>query len=152
MKISKTLEFDAGHRLMNDSGPCSNIHGHRYKLEVTLQGDFNPTGHGTVVNFRDIKQVINDYIIVDFDHSLILNPDDRPLIDFCIERQWKTVFMPTEWKEPTAENMVTYFADILRSAIGPEIGTDIRLKKLVLWETPTCSATLEEDEIYPPSD
>ena len=77
IRLTKIFNFEAAHALMNYDGPCKNIHGHSYKLEVTIIGrpvkDESSPKDGMVMDFGDLKEIIKKSIIEQFDHSLILN-------------------------------------------------------------------------------
>jgi len=105
--VTKLFEFEAAHHLpIESAGKCQHPHGHSYKLEISIKGEINPET-GMIVNFSDIKKLVNEKIIELFDHSYIN--------DFFK-------------KLPTAENMGDWIWDYIKSA-----GYDIcRIK---LWET-----------------
>lgn len=67
ISISRKLEFDAGHRIPNHNGQCSNIHGHRYSLIVTLEGEVSKSSsssdYGMLMDFNDVKLLALENII-----------------------------------------------------------------------------------------
>ena len=77
IRVTKEFHFEAAHALFNYNGKCKNMHGHSYKLLITTKGTpisiaDNPK-LGMVIDFVDLKSIINDIIIQKFDHSVILN-------------------------------------------------------------------------------
>ena len=72
MKITKEFRFEASHNLSTndkcDYGPCSNIHGHSYKMFVTVEESINPDTF-MVINFKDLKKVVNEEIVDKIDHT-----------------------------------------------------------------------------------
>lgn len=81
IRITKAYKFDMAHALPGHDGLCKNIHGHSYELLVTLIGepinDQNSPKNGMVIDFKDLKKIIKDLIVDQFDHSLVLR-DDTP--------------------------------------------------------------------------
>ena len=77
IRITKKFDFEAGHALFGYDGKCKNIHGHSYKLFVTVIGEpINDSSHiknGMVIDFGDLKTIVNQEIIKPFDHSVIFN-------------------------------------------------------------------------------
>jgi 6-pyruvoyltetrahydropterin/6-carboxytetrahydropterin synthase len=59
MLVSRTFKFDAAHYLPNYDGPCKNVHGHTWKVEVAFSGPVIPET-GMVIDFVVIKQLMND--------------------------------------------------------------------------------------------
>jgi 6-pyruvoyltetrahydropterin/6-carboxytetrahydropterin synthase len=98
MRITKSITFAAGHRLLGYQGLCANIHGHNYRLEVTLDGPISKRGF--VIDFKDLKKRLES-LIEPLDHALILERND-PL---CALETKKFIMEKT----PTAENMVEFF-------------------------------------------
>lgn len=96
MQIYQKMEFDAAHRLYGYDGNCSNLHGHRWMLEIWLKGD-NLDSCGMLVDYRDIKGTIKEM----FDHNTILNIND-PLYTLLTTNSYKVYGMNGN---PTAENL-----------------------------------------------
>ncbi len=67
MRITRRLEFDAGHRIPDHASQCRHLHGHRYALEVTLSGDIIKADgvpvNGMVMDFADVKRIANEYVV-----------------------------------------------------------------------------------------
>lgn len=67
--MTKSFTFDAAHKLINYDGKCENLHGHTYKLEVSLEGD--PDENGMIIDFTELKKVVEEKVIDVLDHSYI---------------------------------------------------------------------------------
>ena len=139
VRITKEFKFETGHALYGHDGLCKNIHGHSYKLSVCLTGqpiaDSEDVKFGMVVDFSDIKKIINQSIVEPFDHATVLNVDSphKELADYMekIGQKVKRVNY-----QPTSEMMVLDFANIIKELLP----THIRLHHLTLRETETCYA------------
>lgn len=131
MTISKEFTFEAAHRLLGYNGACVNLHGHSYKLIITLQGPVD-TSTNMVMDFSEVKKWVNDKIISKVDHALILNSED-PLADILSGNELKIVLLNGN---PTAENMLAVFLKHLGHA--PLKG--IHIDSLKLYETATSYA------------
>ena len=79
IRITKEFRFEGAHALQNYDGKCRHIHGHSYRLFVTLKGspiaEASSPKNGMVVDFGDLKRVVNKYIVDPFDHALLLRSD-----------------------------------------------------------------------------
>lgn len=77
VRVTKEFDFEMAHALWNYDGPCRNIHGHSYKLEVTVIGepseDSSSTKLGMVVDFSDLKKIVKTEVVQVFDHSVVIN-------------------------------------------------------------------------------
>jgi 6-pyruvoyltetrahydropterin/6-carboxytetrahydropterin synthase len=108
--ITKIITFDAGHRLSDYVGKCQNIHGHTYRVEVTIKGIVDNSG--MILDFGKLKEVLKEVVENKFDHKLILKSGD------VVNRQIEKVELPETicWVEynPTAENMAKDIFDSFR--------------------------------------
>ena len=84
MRITRKIEFDAGHRVYGHEGKCAHLHGHRYVAEITVQAE-ELDGIGRVIDFGAVKKVMKEWIDMCWDHNTLLNADD-PLA--CDEEMW----------------------------------------------------------------
>ena len=77
IRITKKFDFEAGHALFGYDGKCKNLHGHSYKLYVTVIGEpiNNPHNvkNGMVIDFGDLKRIVQEQIIEAFDHAMVFN-------------------------------------------------------------------------------
>jgi 6-pyruvoyltetrahydropterin/6-carboxytetrahydropterin synthase len=126
------------HVLSNYDGPCKNVHGHSYRLFVTLSGfpadnPGNPK-NGMVIDFSDLKSIVKKQIVNIFDHSVVLS--DR--IDKQKAEMFSRLFGNTVLVgyQPTCENLVADFA----GRIASHLPTGVNLHSLKLHETATSFA------------
>ena len=135
IRITKIYSFEMAHILQDYDGPCRNIHGHSYKLFVTVSGtpiqDESSPKKGMVMDFKDLKAIVKDHIVMRFDHALVLSSKTDPgLIEGIKKHMEKLIIVDYQ---PTSENLVADFASIIRSHL-PE---NVSLHNLRLWETAT---------------
>lgn len=143
MKITRKLEFDAGHRVLGHEGKCATPHGHRYVAELTVSADALDS-LGRVIDFSVIKTLVGGWIDANWDHTMILHPDD-PLLQYCgligprppyvIPRRDDGPFQSDG--NPTAENMSKYLFGVAGELLRPH---GIRVEAVRLYETPNCWA------------
>jgi 6-pyruvoyltetrahydropterin/6-carboxytetrahydropterin synthase len=119
-EVSVEQTFAAGHALRNYKGACENVHGHNFKVRVTLEGErLDETG--LLVDFLDVKKHMGD-IIARLDH------------------QFLNEIAPFDVKNPSAENIAEYFYGELRLGLnGNPVPVDIR--EVRVWETDIQSAS-----------
>ena len=136
VRITKEFKFEMAHALHGYDGLCKNIHGHSYKLFVTVKGKIkNDKGNpkdGMVLDFDVLKSIVKPEIINKYDHSLVLNANS-PHSEIDLSAFEKVFFLPFQ---PTSENLVTDFALKIKSKLPQEI----ELYKVVLSETATSFA------------
>lgn len=126
---TKLFKFDAGHRLMHHGGKCSNLHGHEYKLEISLKGEVDDTS-GFVIDFSIIKKIVSPLIDY-FDHAMVLNENDVEVINLCKKNSWKMFILPNE---PTAENIGLYFKKVVDKSLFDK-GYKLEPCTVKIWET-----------------
>ena len=146
IRLTKIFTFETAHALWGYDGKCKNIHGHSYKLYVTVKGipsnDVHNVKNGMVMDFGDLKSIIKRLIIDPFDHAIILNAltEHKKLGEQLIKEGHKVIF--TNY-QPTCENMLMDFAEKIQS----ELPAAIILAKLTLYETETSYGEwLKEDQ------
>jgi len=136
IRITKEFKFEMAHALHGYDGLCKNIHGHSYKLWVTIRGEVRAKkGHkkdGMVMDFDILKRFVKPEIIDKYDHSLVLNANS-PHAKIDLSAFEKVFFLPYQ---PTSENLVMDFALKIKNKL-PE---GIELYKVVLSETATSFA------------
>lgn len=143
--ISKEIEFDAGHRVSTHGSKCRNPHGHRYKVRVTCEGEIiddpSRTDHGMLIDFGNLKTIMNNRIHDVLDHGFIVWEDDivtRKMMDeFAKEYDWNYIVFPYI---PTAENIARWAWNEIVDDIQVEFGNDLKLYEVAIWETPTSVA------------
>ncbi len=119
--------------LQNYDGACRNIHGHSYKLEVTIIGtpvfDAQHPKYGMVMDFDDLKSVVQESLLNAVDHALLLREDSPPELVQTLQRlHHKLVLTPYQ---PTCEKMLLDFKSKLRNYLP----VYVELHSLKLWET-----------------
>ena len=136
IRITKKFRFEAAHALYGYDGKCKNIHGHNYKLFVTVVGsptsDSSNVKFGMVMDFDDLKKIVKAEIIKEFDHSVIFNKNSphKKLADDLIKNGHKVVLADYQ---PTIEEMIIDFAN----KISSKLPSQIKLHSLKLEETET---------------
>jgi 6-pyruvoyltetrahydropterin/6-carboxytetrahydropterin synthase len=133
IRVTKEFSFEMAHALWNYDGPCRNVHGHSYRLFVTLWGkpiDRNDDPkNGMVMDFSDLKKIVRKEIVDVFDHSVVVSRKfDREKTEMFSKLFGNTVLVDYQ---PTCENLVADFAGKI-SKLLPE---NIRLHSLKLYET-----------------
>lgn len=138
VRVTKIFTMDMAHALFGYEGPCKNIHGHTYRLHVTVSGLVNNTPNdpqqGLVVDFGVIKKITNEHVIHKYDHALVLHKDAPYSIHtFLPEHFEKIILLPFQ---PSCENLMLHF----RELIIKWLPTEVNLVYLRLEETPTSYA------------
>jgi 6-pyruvoyltetrahydropterin/6-carboxytetrahydropterin synthase len=118
-EVSVEETFAAGHALREYKGKCENVHGHNYKLLVTLEGP-ELDSIGLLVDFVDLKKLIRS-IVETLDHRFV---NEIPPFDVL---------------NPSAENMAKYFYE--KISAGLDTKNPVRIREVKLWETDTSSAS-----------
>lgn len=139
MIVSKQIEWDMGHRVLNHHSKCSNLHGHRYKVEICMEGELvtkkGDSSEGMVIDFGDIKAIGIKYIHDILDHGFMVWNKDKVLINFFKEnKNLKHIVVPFT---TTAENIASWIFKQLDDKYSDSFGTDLKLESIRLWETPT---------------
>jgi len=111
--LTKKFEFEAAHQLPWHKGKCSQLHGHTYKLEVSIAGELNKDG--VVMDFGEIKDIVQEKVISKLDHS----------------------YLNDVIQNPTAENLITWIAEQIEKPIQEKAA---KLYKIKLYETTNSSS------------
>ncbi|MCK9403061.1 MAG: 6-carboxytetrahydropterin synthase [Chitinophagaceae bacterium] len=131
IRLTKIFHFEMAHAIHGYNGPCKHIHGHSYELYVSVCS----TGHfenyipapGFVIDFKELKKLVNKFIIEPFDHKLVLSAQflkEHP----SLATQENLV----TWEaEPTAENLLLY----IQKTLSENLPENIQLIYLKLYET-----------------
>jgi len=139
IRITKQFNFETGHALFGYDGKCRNVHGHSYKLSVTVIGrpitDASHVKLGMVIDFGDLKKIVKEEIVDKFDHATVFNKN-TPHVELAKELTDRGHNVILADYQPTSENMVIDFAAKIRSRL-PE---NIKLFSLRLQETDTSFA------------
>jgi len=139
IRITKQFSFETGHALYGYDGKCKNVHGHSYKLSVTVIGkpitDTSNVKYGMVIDFSDLKKIVKEEIVDLFDHATVFNKN-TPHIELANELKSRGHHVILVEYQPTSENMVTDFAQKIKNRLPH----DIQLHSLKLQETDTSFA------------
>jgi 6-pyruvoyltetrahydropterin/6-carboxytetrahydropterin synthase len=142
MRITRRLEFDAGHRIPNHSSQCRHLHGHRYAIEITLSGPLVATAgaadEGMVMDFSAVKAIAQQHVVDPWDHAFLAWKQDDAVVAFLAGMPGhKTVLFDTP---PTAEHLAQTAFAVLDHAYTAQYGSSLRLERVRLYETPNCWA------------
>ncbi len=135
IRVTKEFDFEMAHALWNYDGACRNIHGHSYRLFVTIigepNGDSEDPKFGMVLDFKDLKALVKGPIVDFFDHALVLyrEVDGEGLSH--IRNMYEKVHLFDF--QPTCENLVLYIVDTIRAKLPPFL----ELHSVKLYETAT---------------
>ena len=145
IRITKQFTFETGHALYGYDGKCRNVHGHSYKLGVTVIGepitDANNVKFGMVIDFTDLKKIVKDEIVDIFDHATVFNKN-TPHVELAKELQSRGHHVILVDYQPTSENMVVDFAAKIKANL-PE---NIKLFSLRLQETESSYAEWHQSD------
>ncbi len=128
-RVTKSISFCYGHRLLNYQGKCRHLHGHNARAVIMLESD-TLDGRGMVVDFQDIKQVVKAWVDAELDHTMLLCRDDPVLPVLQAEGERVRVMEDN----PTAENIARLIYDHVAESGFPVV-------EVTLWETDTCYAS-----------
>ncbi len=128
-RVSKSVSFCYGHRLLNYNGKCAHLHGHNARAVITLESS-ELDAQGMVEDFSRVKQLVWDWLDAEVDHTLLLHRDDPvlPVLQAAGERVRVTDF------NPTAENIARMIFEHVEAKGYPVVD-------VTLWETETSHAS-----------
>ena len=139
IRITKQFSFETGHALYGYDGKCKNVHGHSYRLDVTVIGqpisDTTNVKYGMVIDFSDLKKIVKEDIVNVFDHATVFNKN-TPHVELAKELADRGHNVLLVDYQPTSEMMVIDFA----KKIKKRLPQDIQLHSLKLQETATSYA------------
>ena len=149
MRITRRLEFDAGHRIPNHESQCRHLHGHRYAIEVTVSGDIviaeGAAEQGMVADFSGVKSLVHKHIIESWDHAFLAYAKDQVVVDFLHSIPGhRTVLFDAP---PTAEHLSLVAFRLLEHAFAGAYGKRICVERVRIYETPNCWADAVQGEI-----
>tara|TARA_Y200000002_G_C22604427_1_gene630938 strand:- start:720 stop:1172 length:453 start_codon:yes stop_codon:yes gene_type:complete len=139
IRVTKSFGFETGHALYGYDGLCKNVHGHSYKLHVTVVGrpidDQNHVKNGMVIDFKDLKTIVKSEVVDVFDHATVFNKNTPhvELAKILSDSGHKVLLVDYQ---PTSEKMVIDFAH----RIASRLPAHIKLHNLRLHETATAYA------------
>lgn len=134
IRITKQFTFETGHALYGYDGKCRNVHGHSYKLSVTVIGnpisDSSHVKFGMVIDFSDLKKIVKEEIVDVFDHATVFNKN-TPHVELAEELSNRGHNVLLVNYQPTSEMMVIDFSE----KINARLPQTIKLHSLKLQET-----------------
>ena len=140
IRVTKKFSFETGHALYGYDGKCRNVHGHSYKLSVTVMGspisDTSHVKHGMVIDFGDLKKIVKEEIVDVFDHATVFNKN-TPHVELAKELSDRGHNVLLVNYQPTSEMMVVDFAEKIKDRLP----ASIKLHSLRLQETDSCYAS-----------
>jgi 6-pyruvoyltetrahydropterin/6-carboxytetrahydropterin synthase len=128
-RVTREIRFCYGHRLLNYDGKCRHLHGHNGRAVITLEAE-RLDRLGMVMDFSQIKHVVNTWIDATLDHRMLLHRDD-PVLEY-LKKQGEPVYVMDV--NPTAENIARLIFEYTASQGFPVV-------EVQLWETDHCFAT-----------
>ena len=142
MRITRRLEFDAGHRIPQHDSQCRHLHGHRYAIEVTVSGTVvaadNDPEQGMVADFGSVKDLVQQHIVASWDHAFLAYAKDRPVLEFLNTLpDHRTVIFDAP---PTAEHLAATALRVLAAAFAVRYGDRLCIEQVRIYETPNCWA------------
>lgn len=145
IRITKQFTFETGHALYGYDGKCKNVHGHSYKLDVTVIGfpitDASHVKYGMVIDFGDLKRIVRTEIVDKFDHATVFNRN-TPHLELAKELKDRDHDVILVDYQPTSENMVIDFAEKIKK----KLPDNVRLHSLKLQETETSYAEWHQSD------
>ena len=136
MTVTKTIRFDAAHILTNHQGLCKNLHGHTYRVDVSVAQGSGDT-RDMVIDFKDLKRIASEVVCERFDHAFIYNTEsagEREIAAVVEKNGMRTVAIPFR---STAENLARMFFGELKERIPG-------LSAVKVWETADSCAEYRE--------
>lgn len=134
LRVTKEFHFEAAHFLPGYDGLCANLHGHSYKLFVTLRGEvlgnIRSPKDGMVIDFSLLKQVVEREVISLLDHTLVIRRGLSPIAE---EVHFRLLELDNQ---PTSENLLLWIVERLRGALP----ASLELFSVRLYETASSSA------------
>ena len=134
--VTKTVRFVAAHILTNHQGLCKNLHGHTYRVDVSVSQPAGDEGD-MVIDFKDLKGIAGEVICDRFDHAFIYNTEsagEREIAAVVEKHGMRTVPIPFR---STAENLAKMFFGELKARIPGLSGVKV-------WETADSCAEYRE--------
>jgi len=135
--VTKRFDFAMAHRLSDYKGKCEHLHGHNYQLEVTVGGD-SLNEQGMVIDFGELKKIVNENVVELFDHRTLLKKGDKKneAIGKALKGELDICWVDYN---PTAENMLN---DIFARLEGPLFALSCFIMTIRLYETESSYAEI----------
>lgn len=142
--VTKRIELDYGHTLMRHHGFCSQIHGHRGKVEATIEGNINEeqgnSSQGMVLDFGILKQIMMSEVHAVLDHAFAVWKDDEADLEFIKQRNSRYLVTP---EPPTAEFLAKWSYEVILA----KLPVGIKLLSVRWYETPNSWADCTKSSV-----
>lgn len=139
MLVTKEFTFDAAHHLTKYHGKCEHVHGHTYRLQVTVEGDVQE--NGLVIDFVILKKIVKERVLEKYDHRDLNKYFENPTAENVVMAIWEELKDLSKLLGAEMENlnMPEEIKRLLRDGEGglKEVNEKVRLHELKLWETPS---------------
>ena len=146
--LTRVFEFDAAHRVMHEKVKCFNLHGHRFRVEVTFE--YHQTSRlGYAIDFRELKRIAGNWIDSYLDHAAIFNPLDKEFIELNRSMGLRTYVMGMGVIadiNPSAETIAEEMLYTLRVLFSKH---PVIVKSVKLYETPNCWVEVDCTNVTP---
>jgi len=131
-KVTKTVDFCYGHRLLEYDGKCKHLHGHNGLLEIDVESD-SLDRLGMVMDFTQVRDIVKNWVDENLDHKMLLRHDDpvAPLL----KEQGEPIYLLDD--NPTAENIAMHIYQHAHHQ-------GLKVAEIRLWESPSSYATYRE--------
>lgn len=145
IRLTREFNFEMAHCLEGYDGSCRQIHGHSYRLFITVLGtpitDISNPKCGMVMDFGELKAIVGRLIVSRYDHALVMRrtPDDASLVA-AMRQKWQNIILTPY--QPTCENMILDFVDTLHEALP----RNVELIKVEMYETEKSSAQWRRED------
>lgn len=144
IRVTKEFSFEMAHALEGHDGACRQVHGHSYRLWVTVKGEpllATSPKQGMVVDFGELKKIVKEEIVDRYDHALVVRrtPENEALTVELTAYYGNVITV--DW-QPTSENLVAGFVDTIR----PKLPAGVELCSVRLSETATSYAEWLSDD------
>lgn len=149
MIVGKEFTFDAAHFLPKYYGKCEKLHGHTYRLRVSVEGKIGE--NGLVIDFVILKKIVKEQVLDQLDHQCLNDVMPTPSCENIAKYVWDQLvdlksLIQKQLDDPNLPDSITkYFKDQNQNGIDvTEFSTQVRLQEVQLWETPTSFAIYQE--------
>ncbi len=131
-KVTKSIDFCYGHRLLEYDGKCKHLHGHNGLIEVDIEAD-SLDSLGMVMDFTSVRDIVKGWVDENLDHKMLLRRDDP--VAPILEELGEPIYLLDD--NPTAENIAKHIYLQARSR-------GLNMAEIRLWESPSSYATYRE--------
>lgn len=147
LTVTKEFTFDAAHYLTQYYGKCENLHGHTYKLHVTLSGEMQQ--NGLLIDFVILKRIVKKHVLDFLDHKNLNDIFDNPTSEHIAKWIWNKLenideLLKQELEDPNLdEEIKKYLSE--DGELDKSQSTKVQLYEIKLWETATSFVTINND-------